>query len=283
MKFTKMHGIGNDYVYINGFEVNVENPEALAPIMSDRHTGIGSDGIVLILPASKASKADLRMRMFNRDGSEAEMCGNAIRCVGKYAYENKLVDSTKFFVETLAGNIGLELFLFDDDSNKVDTVIADMGTPYWNSKEIPVAVESEECLNYPLEIDGQTFVVSCVSVGNPHAIIFVDDVENLDFTKIGPQIECHPLFPRKINVEFVQLINKEKVRMRVWERGAGETEACGTGACATALVCAKLGHTNRKVEVVLNGGSLEIDWRENNHIFMKGEARLVFEGEFYEG
>ncbi len=276
MKFTKMHGIGNDYVYINAFEVEVSDPQSLAPHMSDRHKGIGSDGIVLILPSDKAA---VRMRMFNKDGSEAEMCGNAIRCVGKYAYENKLVHDTKFDVETLAGNKKLELFLLD---GKVDTVNVDMGIPYWKSKEIPVTVDSEECINYPLEIDGKTYIISCVSVGNPHAIIFVDDVENMDIESIGSKIECHPLFPRKINVEFVQLIDKSRVRMRVWERGAGETEACGTGACATALICAKLGHTERKVEVILNGGSLEIDWRDDNHIFMKGEARLVFEGEYYE-
>lgn len=280
MKFTKMHGAGNDYVYINGFETTVENPEELAILVSDRHKGIGSDGLVLILPSDKA---DVRMRMFNSDGSEAEMCGNAIRCVGKFAYENKLVSSTHIFVETLAGNKELELFLKND---KVDTVTVDMGTPYWNVEDIPVKLPTASsdgmCLNYPLEIDGKVYTLSCVSVGNPHAIIFLDDVENLEIEKIGPKIECHPLFPRKINVEFVQLLSRDSVRMRVWERGAGETEACGTGACATALICAKLGHTERKVEVVLNGGSLEIDWRENDHIFMTGEARLVFEGEFYE-
>ncbi len=279
MKFTKMHGIGNDYVYINAFEVDVKEPEKLAPLMSDRHKGIGSDGIVLIMPASKESNAQVRMRMFNNDGSEAEMCGNAIRCVGKFAYENKLVNSAKFLVETLAGNKELELFV---ENGKVHSVIVDMGTPYWKSKDIPVAVESEEALNIEIEALGQKFIASCVSVGNPHAIIFVDDVENMDLTKIGPALECHSLFPKKINVEFVQLIDKTKVRMRVWERGSGETEACGTGACATALICSRLGHTDRKVEVVLNGGSLEIDWRENDHIFMKGEASLVFEGEFYE-
>ncbi len=277
MKFTKMHGIGNDYVYINGFETTVENPSELAPIMSDRHKGIGSDGIVLILPSDKAA---VRMRMFNRDGSEAEMCGNAIRCVGKYAYENKLVQTTNFEVETLAGNKVLELFL--DENNKVDSVTVDMGIPYWISKEIPVDVPTENCLEHSLEIDGKTYKISCVSVGNPHAIIFVDDVENMDITSIGPKIECHPLFPRKINVEFVELRDRSHVRMRVWERGAGETEACGTGACATALICAKLGLTERKVVVALNGGNLEIDWRENDHVFMKGGASLVFEGDFYE-
>ncbi len=207
------------------------------------------------------------------------MCGNAIRCVGKYAYENNLVDTTNFYVETMSGDKGLELFLKD---NKVELVNVDMGTPYWLSKEIPVAVESEECLNQTLVADGVEYTVSCVSVGNPHAIIFVDDVESLDLEKIGPPLENHSLFPERINTEFVQIIDNQTVRMRVWERGSGETEACGTGACATALVCAKLGKTGRKVLVKLNGGDLEIEWRENDHIFMKGEACLVFEGEFYD-
>ncbi len=276
MKFVKMHGIGNDYVYINGFETQIDNPQELAIKVSDRHKGIGSDGLVLILPSDKA---DVRMRMFNNDGSEAEMCGNAIRCVAKFAYENKLVDKRVFACETLAGNKILNLHLKDD---KVQSVTVDMGTPYWTCSDIPVDLASENCFDYPLEIDGKNYHVNCVSVGNPHAIVFVDEVENLDITKIGPQLECHPLFPRKINVEFVQLIDKTKVRMRVWERGSGETEACGTGACATALVCAKLGYTNRNVEVVLNGGSLYIDWREDDHIFMTGEATLVFEGNYYE-
>ncbi len=279
MKFVKMHGAGNDYVYINGFETQVENPSRIAQIVSDRHKGIGSDGLVLILPPENSAKASVRMRMFNSDGSEAQMCGNAIRCVGKFAYEKNLVKSTTFFVETLAGDKELELFLND---SKVISVNVDMGIPYWRSKEIPVAVESEECLEHSLIVDEKEYSISCVSVGNPHAIIFVDDVENLDLEKIGPTIENHHLFPERINTEFVQILDKENVRMRVWERGSGETEACGTGACATALICARLGKTNKKVNVKLNGGDLEIEWRDNNHIFMKGEACLVFEGEFYD-
>ncbi len=279
MKFVKMHGIGNDYVYINGFETKIENPEKLAIKVSDRHKGIGSDGLVLILPSEKA---DVRMRMFNNDGSEAEMCGNAIRCVGKFAYENKLVNSETFTCETLAGNKVLTMHLKD---GKVHSATVDMGIPYWNCKDIPVALDEEYCFDYPIEIEGKVYKVNCVSVGNPHAIVFMDtldDVENLEIEKIGPKLECHPLFPRKINVEFVKVIDKTKVRMRVWERGSGETEACGTGACATALVCAKLGYTDNKVEVVLNGGSLFIDWREDDHFFMTGEAQLVFEGNYYE-
>ncbi len=275
MKFVKMHGIGNDYVYINTFETKVDNPNELAIKMSDRHKGIGSDGLVLIMPSDKA---DIRMRMFNNDGSEAEMCGNAIRCVGKFAFENKLVNTTTFTCETLAGNKILTLHLHDE---KVHSVTVDMGVPYWKCKDIPVALEEENCFDYPIEIEGKTYKVNCVSVGNPHAIVFMDNVEDLQIEKIGPKLECHALFPRKINVEFVEIIDKSRVRMRVWERGSGETEACGTGACATALICAKLGYTDRKVEVVLNGGSLFIDWREDNHIFMTGEAELVFEGNYY--
>ncbi len=278
MKFVKMHGIGNDYVYINGFETIVENPQELSIKVSDRHKGIGSDGLVLILPPENTEN-DIRMRMFNNDGSEAEMCGNAIRCVAKFAYENNLVNSTIIRCETLAGIKILHLNLKDD---KIQTITVDMGIPYWKCSEIPVALDNDDCFNYPLEIDNTIYYVNSVSVGNPHTIIFVDDVENLALETIGPKIECHPLFPRKVNVEFVQLIDKSKVRMRVWERGSGETQACGTGACATALICAKLGHTNRNVEVVLNGGSLFIDWREDDHIFMTGEAKLVFEGNYYE-
>ncbi len=275
MKFAKMHGAGNDYVYINCFAEKIDDPVTLAIKVSDRHKGIGSDGLVLISPSEKA---DVQMRMFNKDGSESEMCGNAIRCVGKYAYENNLVQSTKISVETLAGNKYLDLHL---DGDKVKNVTVDMGIPYWNCSEIPVALEQETCLNHSIEILGKEYLFSAVSVGNPHAVIFVDDVENLDLEAIGPLIETHPLFPKKINVEFVKIIDRNTVRMRVWERGSGETEACGTGTCATALICAKLNHTERNLTVIVNGGKLNINWHENNHIFMTGDANLVFEGEYY--
>ncbi len=278
MKFTKMHGAGNDYVYINGFEEKIEDPNKLAIMMSDRHKGIGSDGLVLILPPEKSDKASVRMRMFNSDGSESEMCGNAIRCVGKFAYDNKLVDKSVFFVETLAGDKELNMHI--ENGIAVGATV-DMGVPYWNSKEIPVDIQDKDCLNYTINVDNRDFKVSCVSVGNPHAIIFVDDVHTCELEKLGPLFENHPLFPKRINVEFVQIYDRKNVRMRVWERGAGETEACGTGACATALICAKLGLTERKLDVELNGGHLEIDWRENDHIFMTGEACLVFQGEYY--
>ncbi len=279
MKFTKMHGAGNDYVYINGFEVNVADPSKLAIMISDRHKGVGSDGLVLILPPEKSDKAKVRMRMFNSDGSESEMCGNAIRCVGKFAYDNKLVDTSVFYVETLAGDKELDMHI---ENGVAVGATVDMGIPYWNPKEIPVTIEDNECLNYIINVDNKDFKVSCVSVGNPHAIIFVDDVHTCELEKLGPIFENHPLFPKRINVEFVQIYDRKHVRMRVWERGAGETEACGTGACATALICAKLGLTERKVDIELNGGHLEIDWRDNDHIFMTGEACLVFEGEYYD-
>ncbi len=275
MKFVKMHGAGNDYVYINGFETKVDKPEELAPLVSDRHKGIGSDGLVLILPSEVA---EVRMRMFNRDGSEAQMCGNAIRCVGKFAYTHGLVKTTKFNIETMAGIKEIVLHL---ENEQVVAATVDMGTPIFKSKDIPVKVNDEICLNQSIEIDGKMFAFSCASMGNPHAVIIVDDVENFEVEKFGSQIEVHKLFPEKVNVEFVQIIDKSKVRMRVWERGSGETEACGTGACATAVLCAKLGYCDRKVEVVLNGGSLEIDWRENDHIFMTGGATQVFSGDFY--
>lgn len=280
MEFVKMHGIGNDYVYIDCFKTTIDNPNELAVVVSDRHKGIGSDGLVLILPpTSENKKASARMRMFNSDGSESEMCGNAIRCVGKYVYENNIVTTTDFYVETLAGDKHLMLEL--DGSQKVENVTVDMGKAYWKSVEIPVSVAEDECIKYPLDINGKTYVITCVSVGNPHAVIFMDsaeEVENLDIASIGPIIENHSLFPKRINVEFVYVHDKTKVRMRVWERGAGETEACGTGACAVGLVCMKLNLTDNSIKVMLNGGDLEISLSETENVFMKGGATLVFSG-----
>ncbi len=276
MHFTKMHGASNDYVYIDGFAKDFKGVDSIIPLIpkiSDRHRGVGSDGVVFILPSEAA---DLQMRMFNLDGSEAQMCGNAIRCVGKYAYERGLVKKTECSVETKAGLKYLTLHLVD---GKVKTITVDMGTASFYNKDIPVASSQDFCLNEPLEVLGQTFHISCVSVGNPHAVIFVDDVENMDITKVGPAIENHKLFPERINVEFVQILDRGRLRMRVWERGAGETEACGTGACATAVVSEKLGHCDKKAEIILNGGSLTIEIKEDGHIFMAGDAHIVFEGE----
>ncbi len=280
MEFVKMHGIGNDYVYIDCFKNKVNNPNKLAAVVSDRHKGIGSDGLVLILPPTDENKKSLvRMRMFNSDGSESEMCGNAIRCVGKYVYENAIVNTADFYVETLAGDKHLTLEL--NNNNKVENVTVDMGKAYWKSSVIPVAVEQEECIHYPIEINGKKYIINCVSVGNPHAVIFmdsVDDVENLDIGSIGPLIENHSLFPKRINVEFVYVYDKTRVRMRVWERGAGETEACGTGACAVGLVCMKLGLTDNSITIALNGGDLDISLSDTENVFMKGGATLVFNG-----
>ncbi len=275
-----MHGIGNDYVYINCFKTTIDNPNELAKVVSDRHKGIGSDGLVLILPpTSENTKALARMRMFNSDGSESEMCGNAIRCVGKYVYDNKIIDKTEFYVETLAGDKHLVLELGSD--GKVDNVTVDMGKAYWKTSDIPVAIEQEECINYPISINGKEYIVNCVSVGNPHAVIFMnseEEVEDLDIASIGPLIENHSMFPKRINVEFVYVYDKTRVRMRVWERGAGETEACGTGACAVGLVCMKLGLTDESIKIALNGGELEISLNDTENVFMKGGATLVFNG-----
>lgn len=287
MKFIKMHGSSNDYVYVNGFASDFAGVDAIIPhipAISDRHRGVGSDGLVFILPSDTC---DLRMRMFNSDGSEAEMCGNAIRCVGKYAFERGLLEheaitKQECTVET-KGGIKILYFALKTDNKTVDTISVDMGIPTFLAHEIPVAISSETCFNHALEVLGTTYTLSCVSVGNPHAVIFVDNVEGFDLETVGPIIENHELFPRRINVEFVQVLDRSRVRMRVWERGAGETEACGTGACATAIICAKLGHTDKKVEVILNGGSLEIEMKDDHHVFMTGDAHIVFEGEYNEG
>lgn len=275
MHFIKMHGASNDYVYIDGFKTNTEEIIPLIPLMSDRHRGIGSDGVVFIMPSDIA---DLRMRMFNSDGSEAQMCGNAIRCVGKYAYERGIVHAKSCTIETLGG---IKTLFFELEENAVKTVSVNMGMADFNPKTIPVAVEADTCLEYPIDVFGTSYSVSCVSMGNPHAVVFVNDVENMDITKIGPYLENHELFPERVNVEFVQVLDKKRLRMRVWERGAGETEACGTGACAAAVISHTLGHTENDVELVLNGGSLQIEIKEDKNIFMTGDAHIVFEGEFY--
>ncbi len=277
MKFTKMHGIGNDYVYINCFENTVANAPELARRISDRHKGVGSDGLVLIMPAS--STADVRMRMFNSDGSEAEMCGNAIRCVGKYVFERGIARKKELSVETLAGTRHLHLHT---RGNRVTGATVDMGRPEWRPKRIPMMLEGETCLEHPLLVGGESYAISCVSMGNPHAVTFVEDIGALPLERIGPLIENHPRFPKKTNVEFAQVLDKKHLRMRVWERGAGETQACGTGACATAVVAARLGLAERDVRIDLAGGQLEIAWGEDDHVRMTGGAVSVFEGEWHE-
>ncbi|MBQ7617917.1 MAG: diaminopimelate epimerase [Desulfovibrio sp.] len=278
LPFTKMHGIGNDYVYVNGFTEHIAHPEELAIRVSDRHFGIGSDGLVLILPSSTA---DLRMRMFNADGSEAEMCGNASRCVGKFAYDHGLVTKDVLRLETASG---IKIIHLRKEGQEVVGATVDMGEPVLKPAEIPVDVnwaKGQNCLALPLEVDGQEYLVTCVSMGNPHAVVFVDNVDSLDLPKIGPAFEHHPYFPKRINTEFVQVLSASKVRMRVWERGAGETLACGTGACATGVACVLNQRTARKLTVQLLGGELEIDWNEgDNHLYMTGNAVTVFEGSF---
>lgn len=273
MKFTKMQGCGNDYVYVNCFEETVENPNQLAIAMSERHFGVGSDGLVLICPADEA---DFRMRMFNSDGSEAEMCGNAIRCVGKYVYDRGLTRKTTISIITLAGLKILELNLKD---GVVDTVRVDMGEPILAAADIPVIGEKQPVIGEEITALDKAFKFTCVSMGNPHAVTYVDDVKNFQVEKYGSVIEIDEHFPRKVNVEFVEKVSDNYLKMRVWERGAGETWACGTGTCATVVATVLNGMCNRTTEVELLGGNLTIEWNEeNNHVYMTGPARYSFDG-----
>ena len=276
MKFTKMHGAGNDYVYINGFEEQIDDPVKLAQQVSQRRFGIGADGLILILPSEVA---DVRMRMFNADGSEGAMCGNGIRCVAKYAYDHGLVDRLKMTVETGAGILSLVLFV--DSFGLVSRVQVNMGVPRLTRGEIPMSgPTTETAVAIPLEIDHQQFEITCISMGNPHAVVFVADVEQFPVTEIGPQIENHPWFPDRVNVEFVQIVNPAEVIQRTWERGSGETFACGTGASAVTVAGALTGRTERKIINHLRGGDLELEWLESGEVLMIGPAVEVFHGEF---
>jgi len=276
--FVKMHGLGNDFILIDCLSKPLGDSlflSYLAKKLCDRNFGIGADGLILILPSSKT---DLRMRIFNYDGSEAQMCGNGIRCFAKYAYENKLVSKNKFTVETLAGIIIPELTI---TNNKILGVKVNMGTPKLRRREIPMnGKDTSTVVNETLKINSeQTFKITCVSMGNPHCITFVNDVQSISVDEIGPKIENHPLFPEKINVEFIQVLNKQEINFRVWERGVGETLACGTGACA-ALVAAVLNKKSERQAIIhLKGGDLDIEWIENGPVFMTGPAELVFKGE----
>ena len=276
--FIKMHGLGNDFVLIDCINKSLGDSSFLSYLakkLCDRNFGIGADGLILILPSSKA---DLQMRIFNSDGTEAQMCGNGIRCFAKYTYENKLVSKNKFTVETLAGTITPELIFKDKE---ILGIKVDMGTPKLKRREIPMEGEdTSTVIDEVLKINTeQTFKITCVSMGNPHCIIFVDDVQSIPIDEIGPKIENHPLFPEKTNVEFIQVLNRKEINFRVWERGVGETLACGTGACA-ALVAAVLNKkTDRKATIHLPGGDLDIHWADNEHIYMTGPAELVFKGE----
>ncbi|MFR0676686.1 diaminopimelate epimerase [Dysgonomonas mossii] len=276
LKFTKMHGAGNDYIYMNGFVQEIEDPSALAIRLSNRNFGIGSDGLVLILPSENS---DFRMQMFNSDGSEAEMCGNASRCVGKYVYDNGLTTKKEIALETKAGVKYITLLEGDEKARKVTV---DMGEPILDPVQIPVKVDKEPVLNFPLDIDGKIWEISCVSMGNPHAVVFTTGIKELDLPVIGPKFEKHPIFPRKTNTEFIEVVDRKTLNMRVWERGAGETLACGTGACAAAVAAILNGYCDRKITIHLIGGDLEIEWDEqNNHVYMTGEAVTVFEGEIF--
>ena len=277
IKFTKMHGLGNDYVYIDAINQNIENESSLARFVSNRHFGIGSDGLILIC---KSDVADFKMRMFNSDGSEAEMCGNGIRCVGKFVYDKGFTNKTKVEIETLAG---IKTLILNTRNGKVETARVDMGEPILEAVKIPVILNENPVKNLILNAEGEKFKFTCVSMGNPHAITVVDDTESFNVERYGKVLEVSKAFPKKANIEFAQIINKSKINMRVWERGAGETLACGTGACATAVACNLNGLTERIVNIELLGGNLEIEWnKDDNHVYMTGPAVTVFDGELYE-
>ncbi|MDU1903842.1 MAG: diaminopimelate epimerase [Dysgonomonas sp.] len=273
LKFTKMHGAGNDYIYVNGLTQTIENPSELAIELSNRNFGIGSDGLVIIHPSEIA---DFRMQMLNSDGSEAEMCGNATRCVGKYVYDNGLTSKREITLETKAGIKYITLLEGDEKARKVTV---DMGEPILDPELIPVSIDEQPVLNYPLDIDGKIWRISCVSMGNPHAVVFTEGIKDFDLSVLGPKFEKNPIFPRKTNTEFIEVIDRNTLNMRVWERGAGETLACGTGACAAAVAAILNNYCDRNITIHLLGGDLEIEWREsNNHVYMTGEAVTVFEG-----
>ena len=275
-KFSKMHGAGNDYIYVNCFKEKVENINETAKAVSDRHFGIGSDGLVLICPSDVA---DFRMDMYNSDGSQAEMCGNATRCVGKYVYDRGLTDKTQITLETLAGIKILDLNVKDGE---VQTVRVNMGSPELVPKNIPIDSNLDRFISEDVEVDGKVYKVTGVSMGNPHAVTFIDDTDSLEIEKIGPKFETHKLFPKKINTEFAQIVDRNTIKMRVWERGAGETLACGTGACAVAVssILNGLVDRNQPVTVKLLGGDLNIFWDESDdQVYMTGPATTVFDGE----
>ena len=276
MKFTKMQGLGNDYVYVNCFKEKIDNPPELARRISDRHFGVGSDGLIMINPSDKA---DFEMEMYNADGSRGEMCGNGIRCVAKYVYDYGLTDKTHISVETLGGIKYLDLTVKE---GKVQMVKVDMGKPELEPLKIPVKASGDKAVDEPILVGGNEYRMTCVSMGNPHAVIFIGcDVREFPLEEIGPKFENHERFPNRVNTEFVRVIDRRTAEMRVWERGSGETLACGTGACAVAVACALNGFTEDEVTVRLLGGDLQIRWdREKDTVFMTGPAEVVFDGEW---
>lgn len=274
MKFTKMQGIGNDYVYVNCFQEKVDHPGEVAKKVSDRHFGIGSDGLILIKPSDVA---DFEMDMYNSDGSRGAMCGNGIRCVAKYVYDYGLTDKTSITVNTASGIKYLDLTI---ENGKTVQVRVNMGAPILEAKNIPVVSEQERMIDAPIRVDGKEYHITTVSMGNPHAVTYIDDVKGLEIEKIGPKFENHVIFPDRVNTEFVRVIDRQTVEMRVWERGAGETLACGTGACAVAVASILNGLTEDEVTVKLLGGDLKIYWdRKENLVYMTGPAEVVFDGE----
>lgn len=273
MKFTKMQGIGNDYIYVDCFQEKVEHPSELAVKLSDRHFGIGSDGLILIEPSKTA---DCKMDMYNADGSRGKMCGNGIRCVGKYVYERGIVKKDRLTVETLSG---IKTICLETRDGLVKSVEVNMGKPVRTASDIPAVSSKEQIRNEPLVVGGREYRITCVSMGNPHCVVFTKNVEQLNLEETGPQFEHHPMFPDRVNTEFVQVISRNELKMRVWERGSGETLACGTGACAAACAAAWNDLTQRQVQIHLKGGDLLIRWdRQTDEIFMKGPAEFVFDG-----
>jgi len=275
--FTKMHGCGNDYIYINGFteQIPQEQKPELVKKLSDRHFGIGGDGVIFINPSERA---DFEMEMYNADGSRAQMCGNGIRCVAKYVYDNHMTDSLHISIESCGVIKYLDLTLGED--NQVSVVKVNMGAPILEVAQIPVLSDNEQVVDETIEVNGETYRMTCVSMGNPHAVVFVDDVAGLDLEKIGPFFEHHTRFPERTNTEFVKILDRGHVEMRVWERGTGETLACGTGSCATTVACVINGLTNEQVAVKLLGGELLCEWdRSANLVYMTGPAVSVFNGE----
>ena len=276
LTFSKMHGIGNDYIYINCFQETVTDPEKLSIFMSNVRFGVGSDGLVLILPSEVA---DFRMRIFNADGSEAMMCGNATRCVGKYVYEHGMTDKTEVSLETNSGIKHLTLYV-NEATNKVDAVKVDMGKAILKPAEIPVADDGDRFIAKPVVVDGVSYDMTCVSMGNPHAVVFLPEIDSLDLEKMGPSFEHHPLFPNRVNTEFIRVIDDHTLQMRVWERGSGETFACGTGACAAAVASVLNGYCKREQEILihLRGGDLRIIYHNDESVTMIGPATFIFEG-----
>lgn len=277
MKFTKMQGCGNDYVYVNCFEEQIDDRPALARFVSDRHFGVGSDGLICICPSEMA---DFQMDMYNLDGTQSQMCGNGIRCVGKYVYDHGM--TTKHEITVESHGVVKQLKLCPGPDDKIAAVCVGMGAPELRPQFIPIAEHGSTFISKPVVVDGQEFFVTCLSVGNPHAVTFLDNIEHFDLAKWGPKFENHPLFPEKVNAEFVQVLDENTLRMRVWERGCGETLACGTGATASMVAANLCGYVGTSAAVQLRGGELFIEWdRKQNEIYMTGPAVTVFDGELY--